>query len=107
MYIKDITTILQIAKNNNGLLLQDIDRFDDRFDDDYKLDNSYNWSNMYVYSMEIRQKDNLTFCFIPNNENGDIRGLSYDDNCVLFTEIEDFYDFVDSISETTDDEDEE
>jgi hypothetical protein len=91
--------IKNIINQNNGIKV-DIERFDPRFDD-YIIDNSFNWCDEYnYYTFEIRQsKDrNLTFIWLPDDDKGDPRGLDYK-NGFLFTNVDDFYNFIDEIRE--------
>lgn len=91
--------IFDIAKQHNGIRAT-IDRFEDRFDN-MLHDNSYNWCDVYQYPLfEIRQdKDTkATFIWIKENQNTDPRCGDYlDENCIIFIDVEDFYDFCEEI----------
>lgn len=86
--------IYAIAKANGGIRAT-VDRFDDFFDD-WKCDNSFNWCDSKIYPLfEIRQNATQTFIWIKENQDTDPRCGDYlDENCIIFANSEDFYDFV-------------
>ena len=93
--------IFNAAQQNNGIRAT-IDRFDDQFDD-MESDNSYNWIDEKTFPLfEIRQdkKTKTTFIWIKENQNTDPRSYDYlEENCVIFLDYEDFYNFVEEVSE--------
>ena len=93
--------IFNIAKQNNGIRAT-VDRFSDAFDNMFH-DNSYNWNDdKQCPIFEMRQDKNTKtfFIWIKENQNTDPRCNDYlDENCIIFLDYEDFYNFLDEVSE--------
>lgn len=93
--------IFNTAKQNNGIRAT-VNRFSDAFEN-MSCDNSYNWIDNKTFPLfEIRQDKNTktTFVWIKENQNTDPRCNDYlDENCIIFLDYEDFYNFVEEISE--------
>ena len=96
----EIQKIFDAAKQSGGIRAT-VDRFDDAFDN-MPHDNSFNWCNDdYEYPIfEIRHdsKKGVYFVWIANNQNCDPRCDTYlDENCIIFLNEYDFFDFIDAI----------
>lgn len=96
--------IYEIAKKCGGVRAT-VDRFDDFFED-WKCDNSFNWCDTTTYPLfEVRQNATQTFIWIKENQNTDPRCNDYlDENCIIFGNNEDFYDFVSQVGTEEDEE---
>lgn len=93
--------IFEIATRCNGIRAT-IDRFCDAFDN-MTHDNSFNWCDDYLYPIfEVRhaKTKNIYFIWIAANQDCDPRCDTYlDENCIIFTNENDFYDFIDEVKE--------
>lgn len=96
--------IYAIARRCGGIRAT-VDRLDDFFDD-WKWDNSYNWCDKTTYPLfEVRQNATQTFIWIKENQNTDPRCNDYlDENCIIFHNNDDFYDFVAQVGTEEDEE---
>lgn len=104
---KELEKIFNAGKSCHGIRAT-IDRFDDQFDE-MTHDNSFNWCddeyNYPIFEIRHDKKRGVYFVWIANDQHCDPRCDTYlDENCIMFLDEYDFYDFIDEIKTPTQDE---